>query len=562
MMENQKAERYVIYIRKSEDDKNKQVRSIEDQLAECREIAQKNDLFVSDEIVESRSAKRSGNRPLFTGLLKKIEAGKVDGIIAWAPDRLARNMKEAGEIIDFLDEGDLVDLKFASMYFVNDYNGKMNLGISFVLAKQYTDKLSIDVSRGINKGLIEGKSGGQYKPGYLRMEKVGYYQPDEIVGSNGMTTFGLVRKAWEMRLEEELLKNITDFLNLNGYKRVLKKNARKFHIMSPQKLSSMFSDPFYYGILKQGGKEIVLPEVTDFTPMVTEDEFLRVQRLTHSDLKNTPKKHFYPLKGIVICGVCKSDLAVGAPKGSGGKYLRYWCQNKACAQNYKGMRAKDILAKIVEVLDALKVDQGSDYKKYVEASKNALKRNYDTLIKEQGSLARRQRSLESEYSELTLALKSPKSSLDKRDRKVFETRKNSVSSTLLKVEERIEKIDSELKSLKPMDVEKFLNHLKTLSTSFMAGPASLKDEIAKDIFLNLQIKDGKVVTGTTKEPFKTMLESTRFKHGGPSSVDLEPLMFFILKYPKACQTLSKIALVIDKNSNSQNSTHYNREVVY
>lgn len=67
--------------------------------------------------------------------------------MAWAPDRLARNMKEGGEIIDMLDEGIIKDLKFVNHSFTNDANGKMLLSIAFALDKRYTDDLSYNVKR-------------------------------------------------------------------------------------------------------------------------------------------------------------------------------------------------------------------------------------------------------------------------------------------------------------------------------------------------------------------------------------------------------------------------------
>ena len=47
--------------------------------------------MVSEPIQESKSAKKSGNRPLFLQMIKDIEKGKYDGILAWHPDRLSPN---------------------------------------------------------------------------------------------------------------------------------------------------------------------------------------------------------------------------------------------------------------------------------------------------------------------------------------------------------------------------------------------------------------------------------------------------------------------------------------
>lgn len=113
--------RYVIYARKSTDSTEKQERSIGDQIAECKALAERIGLRYTRILHEEKSAKLSGKRTVFREMLEDIRNGKYDGIIAWAPDRLARNMKEGGEIIDMLDKGEITDIKFASgMTFTND----------------------------------------------------------------------------------------------------------------------------------------------------------------------------------------------------------------------------------------------------------------------------------------------------------------------------------------------------------------------------------------------------------------------------------------------------------
>jgi DNA invertase Pin-like site-specific DNA recombinase len=100
-------------------------------------------------IKEKESAKEPNIRPKFRFMLDQIKKGKYDAILSWHPDRLSRNMMEAGEIIDLLDKKIIKSLKFPSFEFTNDPSGKMLLGMAFVLSKQYTDKLSTDVARGI-----------------------------------------------------------------------------------------------------------------------------------------------------------------------------------------------------------------------------------------------------------------------------------------------------------------------------------------------------------------------------------------------------------------------------
>jgi DNA invertase Pin-like site-specific DNA recombinase len=47
-------------------------------------------------------------------MMKRIEAGHADGIVAWHPDQLARNSVDGGRIIYLLDTQTMKDLKFAT----------------------------------------------------------------------------------------------------------------------------------------------------------------------------------------------------------------------------------------------------------------------------------------------------------------------------------------------------------------------------------------------------------------------------------------------------------------
>ena len=68
-------------------------------------------------------------------MLRRIERGEVDGIIAWHPDRLARNSMDGGKIIYLLDNKRLKDLKFATFTFENNPQGKFMLSIIFGYSK-------------------------------------------------------------------------------------------------------------------------------------------------------------------------------------------------------------------------------------------------------------------------------------------------------------------------------------------------------------------------------------------------------------------------------------------
>ncbi len=130
-----------MYLRKSTDDEAKQVRSLEGQQTECQFLADQIGVNVRDEdiFIESASAKKSGNRPIFDAMLMGFKTGKYHGLISLSPDRLSRNMKEAGEIIEMIDLEQIQDLHFKTYQFENNPNGKMLLSILFATSKQYSE---------------------------------------------------------------------------------------------------------------------------------------------------------------------------------------------------------------------------------------------------------------------------------------------------------------------------------------------------------------------------------------------------------------------------------------
>jgi site-specific DNA recombinase len=134
-------QKFFLYARKSTDVEDKQVLSIEAQLAELRNYAKQENLQIIEELVEKQSAKIPGRR-IFGDMLKRIEANEASGILAWHPDRLARNSIDGGQIIYLIDCNQLTMLKFPSFWFENTSQGKFMLSIAFGQSKYYVDNLS------------------------------------------------------------------------------------------------------------------------------------------------------------------------------------------------------------------------------------------------------------------------------------------------------------------------------------------------------------------------------------------------------------------------------------
>src|SRR3990167_11565282 len=100
-------------------------------------------------------------------MLKRIEAGEASGILAWHPDRLARNSIDGGQIVYLLDCEQLNALKFPTFWFENTSQGKFMLSIAFGQSKYYVDSLSENTKRGLRQKVRNGEYPGIAAVGYI-----------------------------------------------------------------------------------------------------------------------------------------------------------------------------------------------------------------------------------------------------------------------------------------------------------------------------------------------------------------------------------------------------------
>src|SRR5258708_3677174 len=90
---------FVLYARKSTEDKSKQVQSNGDQVEWAEGKAREGGLkLFKPYLKEEKSAKKPNNRPVFDQMLELIESGQANAIITWKLDRLSRNPIDSARI--------------------------------------------------------------------------------------------------------------------------------------------------------------------------------------------------------------------------------------------------------------------------------------------------------------------------------------------------------------------------------------------------------------------------------------------------------------------------------
>ncbi|MCL4360708.1 recombinase family protein [Patescibacteria group bacterium] len=490
--------KYVLYARKSTDDVGRQPKSIGDQIAECKELAAREGLhIVGDPLTETKSAKRPNQRPVFTQMIKDLKKGIYDGILSWNPDRLARNMREGGEIIDMIDEGQIKDLKFVTHHFSKDANGKMLLGLAFVLSKQYSDNLSQNVKRGVTRRLSEGKSPTP-KHGYIK-DSERLYRPD---GKN----FELICNIWELRAEGTSYENLVKYLNDNNYARTTKRGRRI--AITGQMLTDLFKDPFYYGILVQKDQKVDLRSLYNFQPAITEELYNKVQQLSYRKIYSSkkPTAAFYPLKKMIICSFCGSNMYVGASTGRYQRYLNARCGNASCRRKDKSIRMKIVFDFIYKLFAKGLNFTEKEYDKYYDSLSMLTDKKRQELTIELHSKQAILKKVDADLNERALGivkLKKGSETWNINERKI-----NKLSNQKIGLQTQIDKLKEKNSNpeAEQLNLEDFLNLSKNASVIVQSANAVVKDLICRKIFLNLTVDNEKVLSYQAKEPFATLLK--------------------------------------------------------
>ena len=282
------SQKFFLYARKSTDVEDKQVLSIEAQLDELRDYAKREAIEISAEYVEKQSAKIPG-RPIFNKMLDDIE--KLGGsILAWHPDRLARNSVDGGRVIYLLDTEKLTSLKFPTFWCDSTSQGKFMLNMAFGQSKYYVDSLSENTKRGMRQKVRRGEFPGLTPVGYINDSRTKTIAVDK-------KSAPVIRKAYEMYAEgNQTLDTIGMFLAQNN---LFGKNGKKIH---RTRATFILSNPFYYGHFRFN-KEVYEGKhepVVDKKLWDKVQEVMKERGRPRHKAKNEPQAYC----GLLSCATC------------------------------------------------------------------------------------------------------------------------------------------------------------------------------------------------------------------------------------------------------------------
>ena len=296
--------------------------SIEAQLAELTEFAKRENILIAQTYIESKSAKKPG-REIFNEMMTEVQKSKEPvGLIAWHPDRLARNSIDGGQIIYSIDIEKIVSLRFPTFWFEPTPQGLFMLQVAFGQSKYYSDNLSENVKRGVRQKLRRGEWPTRAPFGYVNNPKTRNIEPDPLKAR-------AVKKVHEeFATNNYSLASMSERMSFWG---VVSGAGKR---LSKSQVYRILTNKAYLGIIEHNGESYE----GKFSALVDRATFEAVQKALKSRARPRKHKdrHNFPFTGLLTCTECGAAITAQFAHGHGGTYRYYRCTKRLgpCSQKY------------------------------------------------------------------------------------------------------------------------------------------------------------------------------------------------------------------------------------
>ena len=472
-----------LYARKSTESEDRQVLSIPAQMDSAYKIADKNNISSSELAIysESKSARKPG-RAEFDRMLKDIDSGKIDTIICWDIDRLARNPKDGGEIIWGLIRGKIKQIITPTEVFY-PYSNMLLLHVKFGMSTQYSLDLSKNVKRGNRTKLIDKGWWTAVAPyGYLNNPDRSKWESEPIIPDP--ERFDLVKQLWNLLMSGNYsVPQIVTIANEELGLRTVKRKKIGGNKLTKTSLHRVFNNPFYYGYMIRGELE----GWGNHKPMITQDEFEKAQQVMKRSGGTRFRKREFPFKGVMSCGECGCQVTAEDTTNRHGKtYTYYHCTKKRntpefkCSQ--KSIRQEVLEEQIVEALRSFKVPE--DFKEW---GKVYLRLHHQRQSKERKQILA---GHEKNYNEIDTKLDklTDMKLRDLIDDDEFMNQKNRLIGERKKVKEHLEAVEKKGDDWRDL-AERAFDFLNQAEEEYIKGDYITRNKILNALGTEFVLKD-------------------------------------------------------------------------
>lgn len=346
--------KYCLYARKSTESEEAQILSIDSQIKEMIQMAERDGIEIVEIKKESHSAKEAGQRPVFNEIVEEIRSGKFNAILTWAPDRISRNAGDLGRIVDLMDSGRLLEIRTYGQKFSNNPNEKFLLMILGSQAKLENDNKMINIKRGLRARCEMGLWPCTAPTGYLNSNNKDKSCHIEIDPHRAH----IVKKMFEKVAYEDYsgrrlhawLKNDMKFKTRNG------------KVFSISNIYITLRNTIYYGVFEypKGGGQWYTGK---HTPIITKELFDAVQEkmLSYSTSKTESKE--FAFTKLIACGLCGSGVSADEKfkkqkNGNMHRYVYYGCcrgKDTNCKSGY--IREEELIEQLADFMDTINLDE-------------------------------------------------------------------------------------------------------------------------------------------------------------------------------------------------------------
>ena len=477
--------KYILYCRKSSEDKGRQILSLDSQVNEMKKLADTLGLEIEKEYRESKSAKKPDNRPLFSEMIKYIKKNNKTkyGILCWKIDRLSRNPIDSATVQWLLQQGKITTIQTSDRQYLPSDNVLL-FNVESSMANQYILDLSKNVKRGIIAKLEQG--------GYPNLAPIGYLNDKltkTIVIDKERAKY--IKKAFEMYADgNSSLNDITQVLHGEGFR---SRGGKKVH---RSQIHLILSNTIYYGVITKDNKKYI----GNHKAIIKKKLFDNVQEVRNETTRPKTKKLYFTYRGVLKCKVCGCAMTSSLKRG---KHKYYYCTNgkKECSEHKSYLREDDISKEMTKVFEKLKYDE------------RLINLCYKAKMEELGKDDDYQSKVKDNLKKRLKAIKSRKNALldlfidGKINKEAFDNKDNSLNNEEVEIKKEL----SELKKKIGAKGQATLERIKEVfmypiqrEKCFLKIKDEKREKVVKTLLWNAQFENKKIANFNFKEPYNVL----------------------------------------------------------
>ena len=352
----------VIYARYSSD--NQREESIEGQLRECMEYAERHGMTIVDTYIDRALSAKTDNRPRFQAMIKDSSKQLFEVVLVWKLDRFARNRFDSAVYKNKLKKNG-VRVVSAREAIAEGADGILLEAVLEGYAEYFSVDLAEKVSRGMKENALKCKNNGSVIP-------LGYYVDDDQHLQVDEKKAPYVREIFGRYANGETIKDIVYDMNIRGITLTVSlkraNDGRKSYEkpLNYNMIHRMLRNRKYIGEYKFS--DVVVPG--GVPAIVDLDTFNRAQERMKTN-KSTPEKQKERAEFI---------LNSNAP-----------IERKLEDLAYNPFSKRDIVKYIIEngmllenvfYPDRMLDEQGNDFRDFIESDNNFYFRGIETLLED------------------------------------------------------------------------------------------------------------------------------------------------------------------------------------